>query len=119
MVELLIAHGQAAAGAADPTLDTDQLVTRLGVRGYAPDRVLVNVYLGQLARQGYVRTAPSTPGGVRGLFRVRPQAASGLGSFGPGWHGRSVCIVDGRRRPRGRSTAPRSVPPEPGGVLRG
>lgn len=62
LVELLIAHGQAAVGVADPTLDTDQLVTRLEVRGYAPDRVLVNVYLGQLARQGYVRTAPSTPG---------------------------------------------------------
>ena len=62
LVELLIAHGQAAGGAADPTLDTDQLVSRLSVRGYAPDRVLVNLYLGQLARQGYVRTASPTPG---------------------------------------------------------
>ena len=62
LVELLIAHGLGTVGVADPTLDTDQLVTRLGVRGYAPDRVLVNVYLGQLARQGYVRTTSTTPG---------------------------------------------------------
>ena len=41
----------------------DQLVMRLEVRGYTPDRVLINLYLGQLARQGYVRTAPSTSWG--------------------------------------------------------
>jgi len=37
-------------------------LAQLARQGVPPDRVLVNLYLRQLARQGYLRTRQSTPG---------------------------------------------------------
>jgi len=53
LIRLLIQH--AAVDAGTPVLDTKGIARHLELAGPPADRVLINLYLGQLARQGYVR----------------------------------------------------------------
>ena len=60
LIRLLIGH--AAVGAGTSVLDTDQIARDLGPADQPADRVLINLYLSQLTRQGYVRTTRSAAG---------------------------------------------------------
>jgi len=61
LLTLLIAHAQAPA-TAEAELDTDGILAQLARQGIPPDRVLVNLYLVQLARQGYLQTRQPVAG---------------------------------------------------------
>jgi len=81
LVAVLLAYADSLRGLGDRGIDTEAVLTVLVGQGYPPDRVLVNLYLTQLARQGYVRTDGPAGGPlvvrdilVPGLQRLRGSA---------------------------------------------
>jgi len=81
LVAVLLAYADSLRGRGEPGIDTEAILTVLGGQGYPPDRVLVHLYLTQLARQGYVRTEGPAGGPlvvrdilVPGLQRLRGSA---------------------------------------------
>ena len=73
LVAVLLAYADSLRGLG-PGIDTEAILTVLVGQGYPPDRVLVNLYLTQLVRQGYVRT----DGPAAGTLVVRDILVPGL-----------------------------------------